>query len=57
MNSVEFNPILIKSKLTKNQELGKDYFISWFQAPDLIPGINPGQFVMIESGSISYETF
>ncbi len=48
---------LIKAKLTDNVGIGKDYYVSWFHAPDLIKEINPGQFVMMESGQYLLRPF
>ena len=48
---------LLKSKLTENVTLGKDYFVSWFHAPELVKSISPGQFVMMESGQYLLRPF
>ena len=48
---------LIKAKLTENIELGKDYYVSWFYAPEIIRVITPGQFVMMESGQYLLRPF
>lgn len=43
-------PSLVKAPLVKNTEIGKGYFVSWFNAPEIAKNILPGQFVMMESG-------
>ena len=50
-------PVIIKAELTKNIELSKDYFISWFNAPLIAENILPGQFVMMESGQYLLRPF
>lgn len=50
-------PTLIKGELKKNVQLGKEYFVSWFQAPEIVKRINPGQFVMMESGQYLFRPF
>ena len=52
-----FNRSLIKAKLIDNVELGKDYYVSWFHTPELTKSINPGQFVMMESGQYLLRPF
>jgi len=41
---------LVKAALTENVEIGKDYYVSWFNAPEIANNISPGQFAMMESG-------
>ncbi|OGI20819.1 MAG: hypothetical protein A3B68_09815 [Candidatus Melainabacteria bacterium RIFCSPHIGHO2_02_FULL_34_12] len=48
---------LIKAKLIEKKELGKDYHISWFDAPEIVSNISPGQFVMMESGQYLLRPF
>ena len=52
-----FKPSLIKARLIENKELGKDYHVSWFEAPELTQSIAPGQFVMMESGQYLLRPF
>ena len=52
-----FKQSLIKAQLIENRELGKDYHVSWFEAPELVKNINPGQFVMMESGQYLLRPF
>lgn len=54
---MSFKPSLIKAELTNNVEIGKDYYVSWFLAPDLTKNISPGQFVMMESGQYLLRPF
>lgn len=48
---------LIKAKLTENTDLGNNYFISWFYAPEITNSISGGQFVMMESGQYLLRPF
>ena len=52
-----FKPVLIKAELTENMQLGKDYYVSWFTAPEIVSIIKPGQFVMMESGQYLLRPF
>ena len=52
-----FKRALIKARLTENIELGKDYYVSWFHAPEIANIISPGQFVMMESGQYLLRPF
>lgn len=52
-----FKPSLIKANLTKNIEIGKGYYVSWFCAPEITKVIEPGQFVMMESGQYLLRPF
>ena len=52
-----FKPVLIKARLTEKNDLGKDHFVSWFCAPEIISVISPGQFVMMESGQYLLRPF
>ena len=51
------NATILRAKLTKNVELGKEYFVSWFKAKDIADKIEPGQFVMMESGQYLLRPF
>ena len=48
---------LVKAELIENIELGKDYFVSWFNSPEIANSISPGQFVMMESGQYLLRPF
>ena len=50
-------PSLIKAELVENIQLGKDYYVSWFNAPEIAHAISPGQFVMMESGQYLLRPF
>jgi dihydroorotate dehydrogenase electron transfer subunit len=50
-------PTLTKAELTDNIQVEKDYFISWFNAKEIAPIIEPGQFVMMESGQYLLRPF
>lgn len=52
-----FSPFLVKVPLKENIYLGKDYFTSWFHAPEISNSIQPGQFVMMESGQYLLRPF
>lgn len=52
-----FKPSLIKAELTDVVEIGKDYYASWFNAPEIAKNINPGQFAMMESGQYLLRPF
>ncbi|MBI3590547.1 MAG: dihydroorotate dehydrogenase electron transfer subunit [Candidatus Melainabacteria bacterium] len=54
---MSFKSVFIKAELTQNIELGKDYYVSWFNAPEIIKTISPGQFVMMESGQYLLRPF
>ena len=54
MTSKQF---LIKAKLTENKELGNNHYVSWFDAPEIANSIQPGQFVMMESGQYLLRPF
>ena len=49
--------ILTKAELIENIALGKDYFVTWFNAPEICSHISPGQFVMMESGQYLLRPF
>ena len=48
---------LIKAELIENVEIGKDYYVSWFNAPEISHSISPGQFAMMESGQYLLRPF
>lgn len=50
-------PNLIKAKLIENIDLGKNHYVSWFYAPEIALNIEPGQFVMMESGQYLLRPF
>ena len=52
-----FKKFLIKANLVETTEIGKGYYASWFSAPDIIRVIQPGQFVMMESGQYLLRPF
>lgn len=52
-----FKPTLIKAELKENVQIGKDYYVSWFNAPEIVDRISPGQFVMMESGQYLLRPF
>lgn len=54
---MSLKPTLIKAELIDNIRVEKDYFISWFSAPEIAHGIEPGQFVMMESGQYLLRPF
>jgi len=54
---MSLKPTLIKAELIDNIQVEKDYFISWFNAPEVAGGIEPGQFVMMESGQYLLRPF
>ncbi len=54
---MSIKPTLIKAPLVENIQLGKDYYTSWFFAPDIVERISPGQFVMMESGQYLLRPF
>ena len=41
----------------ENIELGNGHYISWFHAPEIARSIQPGQFVMMESGQYLLRPF
>lgn len=51
------SPHIIKARLVENTKIGKDYFISWFHAPEIVSNVNPGQFVMMESSQYLLRPF
>lgn len=51
------NQTLTKAKLIENIELGSSHFVSWFFAPEIATSIEPGQFVMMESGQYLLRPF
>lgn len=54
---MDLNPTFIKGELKRNVQLGKEYFVSWFHAPEIVKRIIPGQFVMMESGQYLLRPF
>lgn len=52
-----FKQFLIKADLVKNEEIQKDYFVSWFYSPEISKVTKPGQFVMMESGQYLLRPF
>ena len=48
---------LVRAELTENIELGRGYYVSWFNAPEITASIKPGQFVMMESGQYLLRPF
>ena len=57
MNPMPFNQMLIRASLKENIEIGKEYYTSWFHAPEIAKSIQPGQFVMMESGQYLFRPF
>lgn len=41
---------IVKARLKETISLNKDYFITWFEAPEIVKDIKPGQFLMVGSG-------
>lgn len=41
---------IVKAKLKETVSLNKDYYISWFESPEIVRSIKPGQFLMVGSG-------
>ncbi len=54
---MNFKQFLIRAELVKNEEIQKDYFVSWFHSPDISKFTKPGQFVMMESGQYLLRPF
>ena len=54
---MNFKQFLTRAELVKNEEIQKDYFVSWFRLPEISKFTKPGQFVMMESGQYLLRPF
>lgn len=48
---------IVKARLKETVCLNKNYFVSWFETPEIISGIKPGQFLMVGSGQYLLRPF
>ncbi len=48
---------IVKARLKETVSLNKDYFVTWFEVPEIVKDIKPGQFLMVGSGQYLLRPF